>query len=253
MHRAAAPTSIAIHAAFVTALILLTYLTPEITPKLSHAGEPVRLLMPFLPRVTPDAGGGGGHRESLPVPLGEAPRFAPRALIPPTTHRPDHMPAIAIEPAIELQSAAKLDVASIGDPFGKPGLPSDGPGRCCGVGPGDGGPYGSGKGPGIGPGGGPGISGSARIAGATPPALLYKVEPEFSEEARKARLTGVVQLVAVIDASGQVGAITIRQGLGLGLDERAIEAVRKWKFRPAMRNGKAVASPAFIEVMFHLL
>ena len=87
----------------------------------------------------------------------------------------------------------------------------------------------------------------------TEPVLLYKVDPEYSEEARKAKLQGVVLVRAVIDARGQVQNIEVAQGLGLGLDERAMAAVEKWKFRAGMRNGKPVATSALIQLTFRLL
>ena len=69
---------------------------------------------------------------------------------------------------------------------------------------------------------------------------------------RAERIVGVGTR-AEIDARGQVGNITVAQGLGLGLDERAIAAVQKWKFRAGMRNGKPVATPALIYLTFRLL
>ncbi|MDX1981956.1 MAG: energy transducer TonB, partial [Bryobacteraceae bacterium] len=62
-----------------------------------------------------------------------------------------------------------------------------------------------------------------------------------------------VVLIAEIDETGRAVNIRVRQGLGLGLDERAVEAVGKWRFRPAARDGKPVRSPALIEVSFRLL
>jgi TonB family protein len=82
---------------------------------------------------------------------------------------------------------------------------------------------------------------------------LWKVDPEYSEEARKAKLQGVVLVRAVIDAGGHVQDIAVAQGLGLGLDEQAIAAVQRWKFRAGMRNGKPVATSALIQLSFRLL
>jgi protein TonB len=82
---------------------------------------------------------------------------------------------------------------------------------------------------------------------------VHKVEPEFTEEARKARMQGTVVLLVDIDERGQVYNIRVRMPLGLGLDEKAIEAVRKWRFRPGTRNGVPVSTPALVEVNFRLL
>ena len=86
-----------------------------------------------------------------------------------------------------------------------------------------------------------------------PPKLLYKIEPEFSEEARKAKYQGTVVLSIEVEADGKPDRFAVVSGLGLGLNEKAIEAVAKWRFRPAFRDGKAIAISARIEVNFRLL
>jgi protein TonB len=87
----------------------------------------------------------------------------------------------------------------------------------------------------------------------TEPVLLWKAEPEYTDEARKAKVQGVVIVRAEIDAHGQVQNISVAQGLGLGLDERAIAAVQKWKFRAGTRNGRPVSTSALIHLTFRLL
>jgi TonB family protein len=87
----------------------------------------------------------------------------------------------------------------------------------------------------------------------TAPSLLFKVEPEYSEEARRAKYQGVVLLYVEVDPSGRATDIRVQRSLGLGLDEKAIEAVKKWKFLPGKKDGKAVAVAATIEVNFRLL
>jgi TonB family protein len=110
------------------------------------------------------------------------------------------------------------------------------------------------NGPGYGSHDGSGVSGIAKLAGVvTQPVLIYKIEPEYSDEARKAKLQGDVFLRIEVDARGAAQNIVVSHGLGLGLDERAIEAVRRWKFRPGYSNGKAVPTPALIQVTFRLL
>ena len=74
--------------------------------------------------------------------------------------------------------------------------------------------------------------------GVTAPILLTKYKPEYSEEARKSRLQGTVLLRIEVDTHGTAQNITVRRSLGLGLDDRAIEAVKKWKFSPGKVNGK---------------
>jgi TonB family protein len=83
--------------------------------------------------------------------------------------------------------------------------------------------------------------------------VIYRVDPEFSEEARQAKHYGTVILVVDVDITGRAVNFRIARSLGLGLDEKAIEAVSRWKFRPGQRDGKPVTVPATIEVNFHLL
>jgi protein TonB len=132
-----------------------------------------------------------------------------------------------------------------GDPFSALATGGIGSQGCCGVG--DAGPGGIGTaGPSIG-------MGSRPRAAATRPQLIYKVEPEFSEEARKAKYQGVVVLAIEVDAAGRARNLRILQGLGLGLDEKAMEAVEKWRFRPGYLDGKPVVTAATVEVRFRLL
>src|SRR5439155_17068518 len=132
---------------------------------------------------------------------------------------------------------------------------SNGPGSGGGIGSGKGGGVGSGTGPGFGPGEGGGIGGGVfRMGGGvTAPSLLSKVEPEYSEEARKAKYQGTVLLYVEVDATGRATNIRVARSLGLGLDEKAAEAVKQWKFTPGKKDGKAVTVAATIEVNFRLL
>jgi TonB family protein len=85
------------------------------------------------------------------------------------------------------------------------------------------------------------------------PVLLHSVEPEFSEEARRAKYTGTVMLRADIDEKGHPRNLRVMHSLGMGLDEKAMDAVIQWLFKPGTKEGKAVAVSAVIEVSFHLL
>ena len=86
-----------------------------------------------------------------------------------------------------------------------------------------------------------------------PARLIHKEEPEYSEEARKAKWQGTVTLHADIDEAGNVTDVHLVNALGLGLDEKAIAVVKKWKFKPAEKDGKPVASQASVDVTFRLL
>ena len=89
--------------------------------------------------------------------------------------------------------------------------------------------------------------------GVVPPAVTYKVDPEYAQEARLLKYSGAVMLSIVVDASGRARSIRVVKGLGFGLDEKAVEAVRQWVFRPGMKDGNPVNVRATIEVNFRLL
>jgi len=83
--------------------------------------------------------------------------------------------------------------------------------------------------------------------------VLTKVDPEYSEEARKAKYSGTVMLEVIVDMEGRARDIRVSRSLGMGLDEKAVEAVTKWKFKPGMKDGRPVNVRALIEVNFRLL
>jgi TonB family protein len=87
----------------------------------------------------------------------------------------------------------------------------------------------------------------------TSPALIYKQEPEYSELARKAKFQGTVILQIEVDANGNPVNPRVMKSLGLGLDEKAIEAVKQWRFKPVMKDGKPAAVQAEVQVNFRLL
>jgi TonB family protein len=85
------------------------------------------------------------------------------------------------------------------------------------------------------------------------PVPIYKKEAEYSEEARKAKYQGTVALEVDVDPSGQVGDTRVIRSLGLGLDEKATEAVEQWQFKPGMKDGKAISVKVLVDVNFRLL
>jgi TonB family protein len=220
-------------------------------------------IAPYIPDVKPKpvqmgGGGGGGDRSPLPASKGRAPRPAPRQFTPPMAVVNNPNPKLVMEPTLVIQPDVKLpnvNMPNWGDPLAKIGPPSNGPGSGGGIGSGSGGGIGPGKGPGFGPGEGGGIGGGLyRVGGGvSAPVPLFKVEPEYSEEARKAKFQGTVVLSIVVDEAGSPKNLKVVRALGLGLDEKAIEAVQKWRFKPAYKDGKAVAVMATVEVNFRLL
>ncbi len=202
-------------------------------------------------------GGGGGDRSSTPVSKGRLPKLANRQFVPPMITHVEN-PKLVMDPTLIIQPDAnipKVNMDQLGDPLARSGLASNGFGAGGGMGTGRGGGVGPGSGPGFGPGSGGGMGGGAyRIGGGvSPPSVIYKVEPEYSEEARKAKFQGTVLLFVVVDEHGNARDIRILRPLGLGLDQKAIEAVQKWKFSPGKKDGKPVPVQAQIEVNFRLL
>ena len=225
--------------------------------------EKVSLIAPALEPLKPQkqamqGGGGGGDRSPIPQAKGRLPRIAEKQFVPPTEIIRNEHPKLVMEPTIVAPPDAVLpnvNLPNIGDPLAKLGPPSNGMGSGGGIGSGHGGGIGSGDGAGLGPGSGGGFGGGAfRVGGGvSQPSVIYKVDPEYSEEARKAKYSGTVLLQLVVDVDGRAKAIKVVKGVGLGLDERAIEAVQKWKFLPGKKNGQPVPVYATVEVNFRLL
>lgn len=88
--------------------------------------------------------------------------------------------------------------------------------------------------------------------GVKPPQLILDPDPEYSDEARKARLEGTVVLWMIVGTDGAAHDIRVKSPLGKGLDEKAIEAVKRWKFKPATKDGQPVAVMVNVEVSFRL-
>jgi TonB family protein len=156
-----------------------------------------------------------------------------------------------IDPEIDLP---KIEVDRIGSPWGVDGPLSGGPGGPAGIGDGTCCGVGNTAGPGTGPRG----SGTIQARHVRPKVsrrreVIFTLEPEYSDEARKAHYQGVVVIVAEIGTDGRPHDLHVVRPLGLGLDEKAVEAVAKWRFRPAIADGAPVTWPATIEVTFRLL
>ncbi len=202
-------------------------------------------------------GGGGGRREKTRASLGRLPRFSDRQLTPPTPKVVSPKPVLVVEPTLVVPQLASLPSArfsNYGDPLGVPGPPSSGPGTGGGIGDGNGGGVGPGKGPGWGPGEGGGTGGGVyRVGGGVrPPTVLFRVEPNYTEEARKAHYEGTVLFSAIVRRNGRLEVLKVLRGLGLGLDENAVAALMQWKFNPGTRNGEPVDVALNVEVNFIL-
>ena len=193
-------------------------------------------------------GGGGGQRGPTPVTKGTPPQFADEQIVPPKAP-PLEAPKIHIEPTIEVQPDVKM--ASTVPQIGVPNSPLVG--LSVGVGTGTG--IGSGNGPGMGPGWGGNMGGGPRMVGGgvSAPVVVYSVEPEFSEEARRAKFSGNVLVSLWVDEKGIPSHVHVVHSVGMGLDEKAVAAVKQYRFKPAMENGKPVMVEMYIDVTFTIL
>jgi periplasmic protein TonB len=208
----------------------------------------------FLPtRDEPSGGGGGGDRGKTAASKGTLPPMTLQdQLTPPQAvlHLPE--PKLPEPPSIMAITDAKLpQLGPLGNPLADVlAPPSNGSGErgglgnnCCG---GVGATHGRGFGDNDGPVYRPGV------AGVTLPRAIYDPDPEYSEEARHNRCQGSVVLFLIVDAQGQPRAIRLQRSLGMGLDEKAMAAVSKWRFQPATLHGQPVATQINVEVMFRL-
>jgi len=134
-------------------------------------------------------------------------------------------------------------------------MASSGTGNGAGMGSGSGGGLGSGYGNGYGPGyGGNTGGGLERVGGrVSGPVPIFQPEAEFSDEARRAKYQGICVVQLIVDAQGNPQNVHVIRTLGMGLDEKAMDAVRRYKFKPAMKDGKTpVPVMITVEVDFHL-
>jgi protein TonB len=249
--------SLAIHTAAIALLLLWS---KQVAPTTHFASVELLSLTdpPHIPAPSVNAaGGGGGSHAVVPASAGHLPKIALRQFVPPAIEVVNPDPKLVMEPTIEgPPELALLDksLANPGDPISRFAGSSAGTGGPLGIGNGHGTGVGNKTGAGAGDGDAPyGTVYRAGINGVTRPLLIHQVEPEFSEEARKAKYSGTVKIVADIDSNGHPRNLRVAKSLGLGLDEKALEAVGQWLFKPGTREGKPVTVSAMIEVAFHLL
>jgi len=199
---------------------------------------------PFkAPKLDVAAGGGGGSPDKMEAIKGRIPPRMQPAVIPPKLDTP--LPSIDVQKDIVIPD--------------NPNMPNFGVSNSANVslasgGNGSGGGLGNGHGNGYGPGEGGNIGGGLyRIGGeVSAPVPLNNVEAEFSDEARRAKYQGVCLISLIVDTQGNPQNPRVIQALGMGLDEKALEAVRKYKFKPAMKGKTPVPVMITVLVNFHL-
>jgi periplasmic protein TonB len=251
--------SLLLHAAIVGILLIpVAVINPPAPTETSvMLLKPASLILNVPNAGKSGGGGGGGMNTPTPPSKGVPPRGADKQLAPPMVEAKNLNPDLIVEPTIvapQLASLPQFNINTIGDPNGVSGPPSAGPGKGGGVGTGTGRGVGEGDGPGLGPGGGGGVGGGVFNVGGgvTEPRIRLQPQPEYSEDGRKARAQGAVEMLVVVKADGSVEFRELTKRLGYGLDQKAIEAVSKWKFEPAKKDGKSVAVFVSIIVNFTL-
>lgn len=202
---------------------------------------------PVMPRAE-KIGGGGGQHDLAPVTKGRLPKLAQQQIVPPKAP-PTIPPKLAVEPTVVVQPNLKLATNTMPN-LGVPNSNLKG----FSMGNGNGTGIGSGNGNGIGPGSGGNIGGGLYHVGGSvsAPVVIYQVDPEFSEEARKAKFSGNVEVYLIVGADGKPHNVRVARGVGMGLDEKAVEAVQQYRFKPAMQNGKPVPVDLYIDVNFQI-
>jgi len=199
------------------------------------------------PSLKPMGGGGGAH-DMAPVSKGRLPKFAQEQIVPPS-RPPEIPPKLAVDPTLVMQPNLKMTnnmMPNLGDPRS--------PNVGVSLGNGGRGGIGSGDGSGLGPGNGGNTGGGTfQIGnGVSAPILIFQPDPEFSEEARKAKFQGEVLVNLIVDATGRPTRVRVIRPVGMGLDEKALEAVRQYKFKPARKGAQAVAVELNVAVNFQI-
>ncbi|MEW6207706.1 MAG: TonB family protein [Acidobacteriota bacterium] len=213
-------------------------------------------------------GGGGGNEEKTPASDGEPPISSLQQPINAPTTRPQITPPllpiqphVVVDPSIQLR---RDELAPMGIPDGAEGLPSDGPGRDGGIGDGKGGSVGDGNGVGLYDGNGWNIGKNDPKIGGTPrsshaqqkvdslPVALNRPRPNYTEEARKNKVSGTARVYALVGSDGIVKQVKVIRGLSDGLNEEAIRAAMQMRFRPAIRNGQAVDYWVTVDIEFNI-
>jgi TonB family protein len=267
--------STSLHAIVAVGLLVISSLgltsAEERTELLEPDAQPIRLVYLALPGP---GGGGGGGGLKMPTPPKKAERKGPpkamsspipaRRLPPPVTPPPPKpepppppLEARTLPPVVAPVATIAADTRNqegLMKELPKEAPPSQGSGTGGGAGSGKGTGLGEGDGSGIGPGEGGGMGGGPYRpgSGVTPPRLLKEVRADYTDEARRANLTGEVVLEIVVKRDGTVGDVRILQRLGSGLDQRAVQAVRQWRFAPATLKGVPVDVIVEVGVEFKL-
>jgi TonB family protein len=243
-----------VNGSILAMLILMGFGRAIKQPSQPPTGDSIHLK--DLTLFAPGGGGnGGGANEQTDPITGRLPKREGMPIAPVQVPVLDR-PTIAVEPAVRLELPDNPSLLNIGVPKSpNVTLASNGPGNFTGMGTGPDGGVGPGKGPGDGPGFDGGFGDrvyTAGVRGVSNPVPIVTPEAEFSDEARRQKYQGICTISVIVDARGYPRNPRVIRSLGMGLDEKALEAVEKYRFKPAMKDGKPVASVISVEVNFRL-
>ena len=248
------------HGVVIPLLVMLTAVQmTTAADRTSDADGPALSRLVFVAEPGPGGGGGGGGlRQPLPPPRAERrgdsrtsspvpPREEPVAVEaieeprPPEPLEREALPRI-VAPLMAMRADDRDLRGLLDPPPATTGAASSDPGRDGGIGAGAGRGVGPGTGAGVGAGSGGGAGGGPYRMGSgiSPPAIRHEVKPVYTADALRREIEGDVVLEVVVLANGDVGEIRIVRGLGYGLDETAVNAMRQWRFHPARRQGVTV-------------
>lgn len=255
-----------IHIAVIGLLLSGIFVSHEITQRKERqvvtliAPSPESYALPVSKKVI-SGGGGGGDRDIIPAPKGHPPKatLEPQ-IVPPAIVMRNPQPKLTAQPTVVAPPSVHvaenhMPVLGTATSTVMPAAPpSNGTGAGGGIGSGSGGGVGVGHGSGIGAGSGGGIGGGVyRVGGGiSAPTAVSAPDPQYTEEARRAKKQGTCTLWLIVDSAGHPRDIRVVRGLGFGLDQKAIDAVRNWKFSPALKDGRPVDVQISVEVEFHL-
>jgi protein TonB len=252
--------SVAVHIVVIALVLSLALKAHTIVTQASPVNVTAVDFKVFIPPIVlPVAkamggGGGGGVRVPVEASKGHAPAVAKIQLMPSQLLKFDH-PKLAVEPTGQVRIPDNSNLPDAGmSQSTQITMASQGSGSGSGFGQGSGGGIGSGHGGGVGPGIGGGYGGGVMSVGGgvSAPLLTHSVEPEFTEEARRANYQGSVSIKLIVDSQGNPQDVRLASHLGMGLEEKAIEAVKQYKFKAAMYQGHPVSVQILIDVDFHL-
>jgi len=253
------PTSVALAIAIngLIAVSVLWFGTHKVVSMAEAAPtKRITLVDPFpppLPKAPPKAivmSGGGGQFAPRPVSRGNPPKLESKPIMVASMAPAKIAPQLAVEPTLNVQSdlhMAKVSALNIGMTNAPAIVVAPGNGAGAGLGAGSGDGLGSGSGGNYG-------GGVFKVGGGvSQPQVLFAPDPTFTEEARQAKVAGKVVVYLQVNPEGRPMHVKVLKGLGMGLDEKAVEAVRQYKFRPAMKDGHPVTVEMNVDVNFQIL